>query len=393
MRWRAVPALTVGLSACAFLLAAVDTTPGVITPDGEHYAALVNAFGGLPFAPPREPLGYRILPSAIVALTGLDLRTGFLALGFAAVAGSALVLTALLRRYGASPTASLVGLACFLLMPFTARATLHYPVLTDPTAMFLTLALVLAAVSERRATFAVLLVLGALTRETTLVVAPFFWIAAARRGHLRTALLATLPGLAAFGLLRVAPPIALDPSAPGTLTLIRYHVGTFFLDVNDRVPRFLFALPLSLGILAALPALARHRMSRIFSREPEWAYFVAAMIATSLVGGMEPDRYDISLAPVALLAFTVDVRWSRRIVPAVLALQLIAARVLVPWTDPAADASFSVASGDLPTLAWATAVAVASGIVAYAVLRAARREAQVDVADRTAASELPTQPA
>jgi hypothetical protein len=378
IRWRWAPALAVAVCALAFAAFAIDTAPlgenGGLGYDGQHYAWLVSRWRGEDAPAPREPLAYRLVPSGLVAASGLDARVGFLALDVASLAGTALVLLWLLRRYGATPNAAVLAVTLFATLPFTMRAALHLPVLTDAFALFVTFATVAAALARRVVVVAALLVVGALTRESALIVAPFVWIVAARGRWLAPALAATLPAIVAFAGVRVAPPFPPDPAMPSSTALARAHIAWFLLNTSDRAVRFVIAYPLSLGVLALMPLGAGRAARALLDREPEWLYLFVATLGATIVGGVEADRYDVALAPILILiAFSAPARWTLASAGALVALHLVATRAFMPWlasTD--SHFAFSSSSAHLGSLAAAAMVAVAFAAAGALLLRRAR---------------------
>jgi len=330
--------------------------------DGQQYAWLTLRLRGLDAPAPREPLAFRVAPAAIVAASGLDVRIGFLALDVAALGGTALVLIALLRRFGATAGVTLLGVSLWALLPFTVRAAIHTPVLTDAVSGLLGAALLLCALSRRYAVFAVLLLVGALTRESLLLFAPCAILAARRdRNALRVAV-ATLPAFAAFAIVRILPPVAPDAAMPSSATLVRYHVGRFLLNVDASPLRQAFAIPLSLGVILGSPFAMPRATAALARREAAW------VLLAPLVGGMEPDRYDTTLAPLLLVgaAPALGAAAARPIVAGALVVaQAIACRAFIPLDGSEASAfAFSVATMPASAIVlWGTlalALAVAS---------------------------------
>ena len=336
--------------------------------DGQQYAWLTLRLRGLDAPAPREPLAFRIAPAAIVAASGLDVRIGFLALDVAALGGTALVLIALLRRFGATAGVALLGVSLWALLPFTVRAAIHTPVLTDAVSGLLGAALLLCALSRRYAVFAVLLLVGALTRESLLLFAPCAILAARRDGNALRVAVASLPAFAAFAIVRILPPVAPDVAMPSSATLVRYHVGRFLLNVDASPLRQAFAIPLSLGVVLGSPLAMPRATAALARREAAWVLFVPLVVLAGVVGGMEPDRYDTTLAPLLLVgaAPALGAAAARPIVAGALVVaQAIACRAFIPLDGSEASAfAFSVATMPASAIVlWGTlalALAVAS---------------------------------
>src|SRR5439155_1359492 len=105
------PALAVAIAAVAFLVLA-PFTPRIafndgLGFDGRVYAWLTQALRGDHSVAVVPPWSFRLVPSAIVALSGLEVKLGFLLLDLFSALGSAWLLYRLLRHYAVSPALSL----------------------------------------------------------------------------------------------------------------------------------------------------------------------------------------------------------------------------------------------------------------------------------------------
>lgn len=184
LTWRSAPGLAVLALGVLLALFTLNTQPVGANDgfgwDGLHYARLTLSLREGTALVLTAPYAYRLLPAGIVAVSGMDIRTGFLVLSAASVIGAGLVIVALLRRRGATPAGAFFGAVWFGLIPFGLRQVLHLPVGVDSLGLFFLLALALAALSSRFAIFGVLLIGAALTRENLLLMAPFLWLRAAR---------------------------------------------------------------------------------------------------------------------------------------------------------------------------------------------------------------------
>lgn len=375
------------LGLAALLLAVVlAATPRIafndgLGHDGRQYAAMVLSLRG---AAPPEPAvvsslaAYRIAPVAVVAWSGLAPGIAFLALDLAAALAGALLLYALLRRYGASVPLSLLGIVWWAALPTGVRFFVYNPVLVDAAGFAALVALLLAATSGRVPLFAALLPLSVLTREAVLLAVPFLWLELRRRGERKAALvalLAAIPGLVAFAWVRAAPPVPpTDVVEPVSYVLL--HL--LLLAEPTNLWRYLAAIPLALGLLTVVPLLAPRESWRFLREHPAWAYYGLAVLVLAPLSGRDYDRYLLWLAPVLLvLAFSVAARsglWDRWLVwPALTVLHLVAVRFLWPvGVDERSYLEYFAGQMALDRLASLVAVAAACAVAAVVTVAFAR---------------------
>lgn len=352
----------------AALLAALslDTRPiqvnGGFGVDGSQYAAMVSWFRGTPAAEMLQaPYAYRVLPAALVAATGLDVRVAFLALNVAALVASALLLAAMLRAEGARPGHAVVLLAWYALLPNGIRYALAYPVLTDGigTALF---TLLLFAVQRGHGPFAAAALLaGGVTREQIVLLAPLAAVGSAR--PLARVSAVALPALAAMALVRVSPPYPVGgPSAAAYVVTNAAMIG---ISENAERLRLAAAPLLTFGVLgSAAVALAAARL-RTFPPWT-WTFTLAVVIVTGTFGGLDHDRYFVWLAPLFVL-LAARARWSLPRLLVLTLLHVVATRAFVPLDGSARSyLDFVVKSMPLDDLVrWA---AICGGAVALAAL-------------------------
>lgn len=345
--------------------------------DGLHQTRIVRALRGGDDAP-AAPHAYRLLPAAIVAVSPLEPREGFLALNLAASFGSGLLLLALLRRFGVAPGLAVLGVFWWVVLPQTVRQVIQYPTLVDAVGFFLLLVLLHAALSRHVALFAVALALAVLVRENLLVTVPFLFFQLVPQGApsaMARTVLATLPAVFLFAVVRMWPPVPLDPQfSLDTLTLVSAHVGTIAQNVDGRVARFLAGPVLALGLLAIVPVLGGHRTLDFLRTQRGWSSYLALTLFVSFLGGVDHDRYAVPLVPLlALLTFATGGPWWRspRTAVALTALQLVATRALLPAAgDEGAYFESMVSTMTLDTLARLTLVVLlCSGLAAAVSLR------------------------
>jgi hypothetical protein len=307
------PLLAVGIAAFALVVLA-PFTPSIAYNDGfgydgRVYADLTLAMRGDNSGTVVPPWSFRLLPSAIVAVSGLDIKLGFLLVDLLSGLGSAWLLYRLLRHYGASLQVSLLAIGGWAVLPLGLRWALYDPVRPDTLGFFLLLALIVTALEGRILLFAGLLIVGTLTRENLVALVPFLWFANVRRDPLGVTVRSLVIGLAAmavFFAVRVFPAVAPPPAYENWLE--RYNFGVNLTQVFDNydahASRYALAALLSLGMFFALPFAWPRRVLAFLGRERHWAYYLVSTYVVTLVGGRGDDRYLYALVP--LLAVVVS---------------------------------------------------------------------------------------
>ena len=344
--------------------------------DGQQYATMVRDLRTGLRDPVSSLAAYRLLAPVLVALTGLDVRVGFLILDAIATVVAAQAILAILRQSGAAASQALLGVFWWLLVPFGARAYLHYPVLTEALSLALTALLALAALRRATPAFAVLLALAVIARENLMIMLPFLFIALASggtRGALWRTALAALPASIVLILVRGFAPVPADPviALPGAALL---NAFVFLLNVDQHAWRTLLALLFTFG---ALPAVAVALLPRIvlnLRREPAWAYLAAATVITTVLGGIDHDRYAAPLAlPLVALVFGGPTAFVRRGAAALTALH--GALAILPFPGGGDDSSYlarAFSTMDHTRLAPIAGLLLAGALVAWLVTRAGR---------------------
>lgn len=274
--------------------------------DGVFIANLTEGLRGRTAPPPWGPFVYRLLPSALVALTPFDVATGFLVVNILSIVGSTILLLRLLDRYRVPRASALLGLTWWLSLPMGPRWDIYYPVLGDAFGFFILVALILCALERRLAFFAAALVAGVLSRENLVMMIPFLWRAYVRSAPLRWTLLVALvsvPAIAALMLVRAFPPVppAFGSSAMTQVGVIADEVSAIIDNRNGQAWRVLLAGPLSLGLLLMIPVFRPRATLRFLSREMHWMYFAGLAIIGAGIGGKDTDRYLYILAPLLLI--------------------------------------------------------------------------------------------
>src|SRR5438552_2875802 len=178
--------------------------------DGLVYGAMVRELRDHLGLQPAPPWVFRLFPVWLVAMTPLDVRTGFFLLNLISVAASIPLLMRFLARYTVTGALALLAVGWWLTLPMGLRWDLYYPVLPDALGFLLLMILLVAAVEERYVIFAVALVAAALTRENLLMMVPFIWLANVRRDWREVTALtiaAAAPAIVVFFLVRAYAPI------------------------------------------------------------------------------------------------------------------------------------------------------------------------------------------
>jgi hypothetical protein len=309
------PLLAVAIAALVFALLAPFTPPIAFNNglgyDGRVYADLTAAMRGDDSGTVVPPWSFRLLPSAIVAASGLEVKFGFLLVNLLAGLGSAWLLHRLLRHYGVSLPLILLAVAGWAVLPLGLRWAIYYPVLPDTLGFFLLLALVVAALERRFLLFAGLLIAGTLTRENLIAMGPFIWFVNVRRDPFGVTVRSLAVGLAAVGVyfaVRVFPVIPPPPDYGNWAE--RYNIGLnlrqVFENYDAHAWRYVLAALLSLGMFFALPLAWPRRTLAFLGRERHWAYYLVMTFVIALVGGRGDDRYLYALVPLlAVLIFQV----------------------------------------------------------------------------------------
>lgn len=381
------PLLAVAIAALAFALLAPFTPPIAFNDglgyDGRVYADLTAAMRGDHSGTVVPPWSFRLLPSAIVAASGLDVRVGFLLVNLLSGLGSAWLLHRLLRHYGVALPLILLAVAGWAVLPMGLRWAMYYPVLPDTLGFFLLLALIVAALEGRFLLFGGLLIAGTLTRENLIALGPFIWFIHVRRDPVGVTLRSLAVGLAAVAVyfaVRVFPVI---PSAPGYENWAeRYNIGInlgqVFLNYDAHAWRYALAALLSLGMFFALPFAWPRRALAFLGRERHWAYYLVMTFVIALVGGRGDDRYLYALVPLlAVLIFQIApaTLWrSAWRVGALVVAHLVAVRFLWPVGPSEAEfLQYEVSAMPVDRLAALTILCGILAIVGVAVARVDRR--------------------
>ena len=306
----------------------------------------------------HQPFCYRLLGPFLVGLLPFPEAAAFRWLTTLALFGlAALFYRFLLAQQVAPPWAAMATAALMLGRSTVGFVAWDHFQLNDALSLLQIVGLFWLMQRRRWGWFALLLTLGALTRETALLMLPvlpiFLWETQSERRELLWAGLALIPGLAVFVLVRVFVP---SGGGPGLLQSLTTHLPKL-LDPES----WLRLLVLPFAPLTLLP-LIHGRASLAFFREGRWhlALFALAVLASALFGQNNERLVAPLILPfywlIAHLLQATQDRRPRWLAPATLPLLLAAslhhayARYLLPsrtWT-----LALTLGSLALATLLW-----------------------------------------
>lgn len=235
----------------------------------------------------------RLLPLGDLSTqSGVEYRFGLVNVVALTVAGC--VLFALLRHWGRAPAVALLGVLLF----YTSHTVLRFGgiPLVESAAIAVLFACYLAVVRRWRVGFVVLVLLGMLIKETTVLAVAFVLLQAwPWRDRLRFAAL-SLPGLVGYAWLR----LVLDPTSDGygySATAWLHNLRLLLVPGGVSVAQWR-AIVLSLGILWPLVLLALVRRSGSPRR---YGGMVLATALLPLVLSTDYERVIFLSFPFALL--------------------------------------------------------------------------------------------
>jgi hypothetical protein len=225
------------------------------------------------------PWGYRLLTPALAhAAAGGDparVLRGFRIVNHAALLGAAVLLWSLARRLGLAPWAALSAVPLFVLSPPVAEL-LRNPFLADAATVALATALLLSL--ERGARWpvvALLAMLGALAKESFLLLLPVAYLARRRDGErnaILTAAVAVAAAVAVTVLLRAWWTPHLDTPVPAAaLDTVRAALG----NVHVFAVRQRWAVGALLAVAAAALAASRRAEGRSLLARYGWVALAA----------------------------------------------------------------------------------------------------------------------
>ena len=340
--------------------------------DGYQYSLVVEGLRTGAETQPKAHFAHRLFPAAIVAVSGLDLRIGYLVVDVLAILGTALLMLVLLRPW-VSAHAAVAAVVVWGLMPFSIRAWLHYPVLPDALAVFFLMALFVASERRRAVLFAVLFAAAILTRENLIILAPLLLLRSLRDGPgaVTKALLAPVLGLVALVAIHLWPPVTPVGASVSTPFYVAALAGAIWTNEHEEAWRVLAAPLFALGAVVG-PLLSRSALAIVRS-EAGWLYASVATLVVAAVGGGDHDRYVAEIAPIATVAVARSLPPLQRtpLLYVLAALQLVAARVVVPLRADTTTGVYNVSPAELA--AWSAVIGMCCVIAATMVAAARRR--------------------
>jgi hypothetical protein len=206
--WRArVPAVPVAVGAMAALaLVVVDALvrDAAQPPRGDEL--IYERMAAEPFAEHTFPFAYRVGLPLVVHVLPFDHEASFSAIAWLAAGGCGALLYVLLRRFEVRPWLAVALALALVLSPPMLLVSLRQGRNPDALAALFMFAGTLCAVDRRPRALALVLVLGAFVRETTLFLIPFAYAMWAQRpldrAALRAVALAAAPAAIAYAALR-----------------------------------------------------------------------------------------------------------------------------------------------------------------------------------------------
>lgn len=243
------------------LAAVTGTEQGANLGDAEHYVRYVEALRGDAGGLPPAPFRYRPLTPVLAAPLPVGALTAINIVNVLALAVAAIGLWMMLRLLELSERQSDLGCLLFIVsFPTAYYGTIGY---VDPLAVAIIMLGVWALLADRRLLVLVLLILGALARESTVVLAALgvIWLATQSRGP--RVLLWSLGWIGAF----VATIVTVRVMLNGAGTNLWRPSIDRAIDNLSR-PRTWSSAALTLGvpavlIAARLPELRRLRRDRL----------------------------------------------------------------------------------------------------------------------------------
>lgn len=185
-----------------------------------YYLALARQpFGSADPAAHFAPYCWRIMGPLLVHLLPMPITVGFWLLTLSSLAGGTFALQWILRGLGLPRGAVIAGGCAWALLGPATGALIWSPFMTDPLALCLTFAMVGCAIHGRGRTLVLLAVLGALTKEATVLGAVFalLWSISRARHIRRASVMAIVGSLAMLFSLRLLIP---NPAGPGGYSML-----------------------------------------------------------------------------------------------------------------------------------------------------------------------------
>jgi hypothetical protein len=291
-------AAAVGLLALAVLLlmdAYVRDSPA---PRGDEL--IYELMARNPLDPHTFPFAYRIGVPTLVHVMPFSDETSFSLLAWLSTAACGTLSYVLLRRFDVRKSVA-AGIAfAFALCPTLFVVSLRQGANVDPESVLVMLAGTLAIVARRRATFAVILLVGVLVRESALFLIPFAYAVWAERlwdpRALRQLAPVALPAVLAYGAMRALIPTVAREQVLGYDSLLGGRVDVLRAAAHD--PQYpLRRVALAFGPLWLAAPFALRDLK--FARQ---GLVLIACCLVSMTFALDWGRIILLAAPVVLVA-------------------------------------------------------------------------------------------
>lgn len=229
----------------------------------------------------RQPFAYRLLGPYLVGLLPVPEPMGFRMMTIASAFGLVLLYYYLLRYVGLSSFASLTSVILVILNRYTFGNTVWSNfMVSDFLVLIFIMMMFLAMWKSRWTAFGITLVLGAMTRETAMLMVPvalfYIWEQKELSTKWRKVLLACIPGLLTILLIRLFVPIGEGRSLTEAL-------ATFSSKLLE--PSSLFRLLVNTFLPFTLVPLLYFRTTIDFFRSRKYLlFFVVLVFGTTLFG-------------------------------------------------------------------------------------------------------------
>jgi hypothetical protein len=294
--WR--DAALVGLAGLLLILLADALVRDQPTPRGDEQ--IYELIAQSPFDTHTFPFAYRVGVPLLVHLSPFGSTFSFSALAWLASAASGALAFVLMRRFGVSRWLAAALALCLVTCPPLLVASLRQGRAIDPESLLVMLAGTLAIVDRRPAVLALIVLAGALVRESSLFLIPFAYAIWAQRpldaDAAGRALAAGVPGVLAYGALRLGIPtvgreqvIGYDSALGGRVEVVRETLREPWVALRRLASAF---GPLWLAAPFALRDLP-------FARR---GFVLVALCAVSMTFAQDWGRIALLAAPVVYVA-------------------------------------------------------------------------------------------
>ena len=291
-------ALLVATAGMIFLYGRIDYTAAPYnTWDLASYRAMAAAAPRLA-SDVCQPPAYRLLGPYLVGLLPVPETAGFYLVAIVASLALVLLAYALFRALGLTPLVATVTVILFAFNRFWFGLTVwDYFQINDLLSLVWIVIMFLAMMKDRWALFGGVLVLGVLTRETALLMAPvafvYLWERKELAGKWRRFALAVIPGVVAFLLIRLLVPA---PCGKSLFTQLAAHSRSIL------APEKLFRLTINSYLPFSLLPLVFLGATVAFFRQRPHALVLVALVFLSTLFGLSYDERLMAPAFVAIYA-------------------------------------------------------------------------------------------